>query len=92
MKLAREKQFFKKLSREYDIPVNVLTVICNSPFKFAVDTMQSEKDMKDIMFAYLFKLKLKPRFKKHGTKKTEELPPESRFTNTRLSREPVQSE
>ena len=47
--------FFNK----YNIPYPVIEVICNSPFKFAKEVMSNDEDTKDIMFAYLFKLKLK---------------------------------
>ena len=41
----------------------VIEVICNSPFKFAKEVMSNNEDIKDIMFTYLFKLKLKKKYK-----------------------------
>ena len=50
-----------QLANKYDIPAPVIEVICNSPFKFANRVIVNPEDTKPIMFAYLFKLKLKSR-------------------------------
>lgn len=84
MYVDKEKAFFKKLGKRFDLPPNVIQVICNSPFKFTLDVAKDPDDMKDIMFTYLCKIGLKPRFKRNGTKNTKELPPESRYTHVKL--------
>lgn len=50
---------YTELSHKYNIPYQVVEVICNHPFKFAQNTISDEKDIKPIMFSYLFKIKLK---------------------------------
>lgn len=54
---------YSQLSSKYNIPYPVIEVICNSPFRFAKDVIENDSDEKDIMFAYLFKLKLKNKHK-----------------------------
>lgn len=51
------------LSNKYNLPYQVIEVICNSPFKFANKTI-SNLDMKPIMMAYLGKFKVKKRYAK----------------------------
>lgn len=53
-----------QLSNKYQLPAPVIEVICNSPFKFAKDVISNDNDTKTIMFAYLFKLKLKKKYEK----------------------------
>lgn len=62
--MLRQKtpSIYSSLSSEYNLPVNVIEVICNSPFKFAKQIIESG-DTKDVMLAYLFKIKLKKRYK-----------------------------
>lgn len=50
---------YSELANKYNLPYPVIEVICNSPFKFAKQIIADDADKKDIMFAYLFKLKLK---------------------------------
>ena len=45
---------YTELSHKYNIPYQVVEVICNHPFKFAQNTISDEKDIKPIMFSYLF--------------------------------------
>ena len=52
-----------QLANKYDKPAPVREVICNSPFKFANRVIVNPEDTKPIMFAYLFKLKLKNKYK-----------------------------
>ena len=59
----KKVNIYTYLSNKYNIPVPVIEVICNSPFKFAKEIMSNDEDKKDIMFAYLFKLKLKNKYK-----------------------------
>lgn len=59
----KKVNIYTRLSNKYSIPSQVIEVICNSPFKFAKEIMSNDEDKKDIMFAYLFKLKLKNKYK-----------------------------
>ena len=59
----KKVNIYTQLSNKYSIPYPVIEVICNSPFKFAKEVMSNDDDTKDIMFAYLFKLKLKNKYK-----------------------------
>lgn len=61
---TREKQLaiYTRLCNKYNIPRQVIEVICNSPFKFAKERMSDNDDWKQIMFAYLFKIKPKRRY------------------------------
>ena len=58
---------YTELANKYNLPYQVIEVICNSPFKFAKQVIADDNDMKDIMFAYLFKIKLKKKFKHENT-------------------------
>lgn len=59
----RKVSIYTELANKYNLPYQVIEVICNSPFKFAKQVIADEGDDKDIMFAYLFKFKLKKKFK-----------------------------
>ena len=59
----KKVNIYTQLSNKYSIPSQVIEVICNSPFKFAKEVMSNDDDTKDVMFAYLFKLKLKNKYK-----------------------------
>ena len=63
----KKVSIYTELANKYDLPYQVIEVICNSPFKFAKQVMANDNDPKDIMFAYLFKIKLKKKFKNEGT-------------------------
>ena len=58
---------YTELANKYNLPYQVIEVICNSPFKFAKQVIADDNNMKDIMFAYLFKIKLKKKFKNENT-------------------------
>lgn len=62
MLINKKKSIYTELSNKYGVPYQVIEVICNSPFKFAKDIISKENDNKSIMFAYLFKLKLKKKY------------------------------
>lgn len=53
---------YRDLSKKYDVPHQVVEVICNHPFKFANSRISDNEDNKSIMFSYLFKLKLKKKY------------------------------
>lgn len=55
---------YSQLSNKYNIPYQVIEVICNSPFKFASEKISDSEDNKSIMFAYLGKIKLKKKYEK----------------------------
>ena len=59
----KKVNIYTQLSNKYSIPSQVIEVICNSPFRIAKEVMSNDDDTKDIMFAYLFKLKLKNKYK-----------------------------
>lgn len=63
----KKVSIYTELANKYNLPYQVIEVICNSPFKFAKQVIAQNDDMKDIMFAYLFKLKLKKKFKCQDT-------------------------
>lgn len=66
------RNVYTELSAKYNLPVNVIKVICNHPFLFASRRI-SELDNKPLMFTYLGKIKLKRRYEKDNkTKKNPE--------------------
>ena len=58
----------KEVSEKTQIDKDIVEIICKHPFLFTVDVMKDEKDTHDILFAKLFKFKLKNRFKKNKNK------------------------
>lgn len=58
--MRNQTSIYTKLSNKYNIPYQVVEVICNSPFKFANKAI-TELDLKPIMMAYLGKFKVKRR-------------------------------
>lgn len=63
----KKTNIYTQLSNKYNIPYQVIEVICNSPFKFAKKVIGNEIDYKPIMFAYLFKLKLKKKYEQSSS-------------------------
>lgn len=63
----KKVSIYTELANKYNLPYQVIEVICNSPFKFAKQVIANDEDQKDIMFAYLFKIKLKKKFKNETT-------------------------
>ena len=63
----KKVSIYTELANKYNLPYQVIEVICNSPFKFAKQVIANGEDQKDIMFAYLFKIKLKKKFKNENT-------------------------
>ena len=63
----KKVSIYTELANKYNLPYQVIEVICNSPFKFAKQVIANDEDGKDIMFAYLFKIKLKKKFKCQNT-------------------------
>lgn len=58
----RNDKIYQELSKKYNLPHQVVEIICNHPFKFASDVMSHPTDDKSIMLSYLFKFKLKKKF------------------------------
>lgn len=52
------------LSNKYNIPYQVIEIICNHPFQFANRKISDDNDLKTIMFGYLFKIKPKKKYEK----------------------------
>lgn len=57
----QQSNIYRQLADRYDVPIQVIEVICNSPFKFTNKVMADPIDNRSIMLAYLFKIKLKNR-------------------------------
>lgn len=70
----KKVSIYTELANKYNLPYQVIEVICNSPFKFAKQVIADDNDMKDIMFAYLFKIKLKKKFKNENTQVRNPIP------------------
>lgn len=60
--IRKKSNIYLTLSKKYNLPVPVIEVICNSPFKFAKEKIADDANAKSIMFAYLFKYKLKKKY------------------------------
>lgn len=56
-------KIYRKLAKKYNINLNEMQTICNSPFHFIFDRMQNDDD-KDILLHYLVRFKKKTKFKK----------------------------
>lgn len=63
MQIKKAKSIYTELSNKYNLPYQVIEVICNSPFRFANDVI-SNYDDKPIRFAYIGKIKVKKRYEK----------------------------
>lgn len=59
---SRKNYIYRTLSDKYNLPIQVIEVICNSPFKFAKECISNDDDYRSIMFAYLFKIKPKKKY------------------------------
>ena len=57
-----KSNIYAELAKKYEMPAQVIEVICNSPFKFAKERMSDDSDLTSIMFAYLFKIKPKKKY------------------------------
>lgn len=58
---VKQLSIYTQLANRYNLPYQVVEVICNSPFRFIKDKMK-DCDPKACMLAYLFKIKLKKRY------------------------------
>lgn len=64
MQLQSKGNIHTELGKKYGLHRPVVKAICDSPFIFAARTIEDEDNKCPIMFAYLFKLKLKKYYKK----------------------------
>lgn len=64
--IQKEKtsNIYIQLANKYNIPHQVVEVICNHPFKFANRVISNDEDTKTIMFGYLLKIKPKRKYEK----------------------------
>lgn len=65
MVIKKDTSIWTKLSNKYNLPYQVIEVICNHPFKFTNSVITNNDNNKSVMFGYLFKIKKK---KKYDTK------------------------
>lgn len=52
---------YTKLANKYNLPIQIIKVICNHPFLFASRRI-AESDQKPLMFAFLGKIKIKKKY------------------------------
>lgn len=57
---------YSELSNKYNLPLQVIKVICNHPFMFA-NRRISDGDERPLMFTYLGKIKLKKIYERKET-------------------------
>ena len=62
---------YTELANKYNIPYQVIRVICNHPFLFASRKI-SEADTKPLMFSYIGKIKMKKRYEQESNKTKED--------------------
>lgn len=58
---------YSELSKKYNLPTQIIKVICNHPFLFA-NRRITEGDERPIMFTYLGKIKIKKNYGKKDNK------------------------
>lgn len=59
----KRTSIYTQLANKYNLPYQVIEVICNHPFKFANERITDINNLKPIMFSYLFKIKPKKTWK-----------------------------
>lgn len=59
-----QPSIYTKLSNKYNLPYQIIEVICNSPFRFTNEAITNQ-DNKPIRFTYLGKIKLKKRYEEN---------------------------
>ena len=60
----KEVSVYTKLSNKYNIPYQIIEVICNHPFMFLSRKIADDDDETNIMFTHLGKFKIKNRYKR----------------------------
>lgn len=63
-----KQNIFTQLSTKYNLPQQVIEVICKHPFLFASRSIANEEDERSLMFAYLGKLKIKKKYENNKNK------------------------
>lgn len=61
-------QVIKEVAKRTQTDIETVDTICKHVFRFTIDVMKDETDYHEILFAKLFKFKLKGRFKDDKTK------------------------
>lgn len=59
-----QPSIYTKLSNKYNLPYQIIEVICNSPFRFTNEAI-TNMDNKAIRFTYLGKIKLKKKYEEN---------------------------
>lgn len=59
-----QPSIYTKLSNKYNLPYQIIEVICNSPFRFTNEAI-TNMDNKSIRFTYLGKIKLKKKYEEN---------------------------
>ena len=59
----KEVSIYTKLSNKYNIPYQIIEVICNHPFMFLSRKIADDEYETNIMFTHLGKFKIKNRYK-----------------------------
>ena len=59
----KEVSVYTKLSNKYNIPYQIIEVICNHPFMFLSRKIADDEDETNIMLTHLGKFKIKNRYK-----------------------------
>lgn len=62
---------YTELANKYNIPYQVIRVICNHPFLFASRKI-AKADTKPLMFSYIGKIKMKKRYEQESNKTKED--------------------
>ena len=62
------EDIIKEVTKRTQVDKDTVEAVCRHPFIFTVDVMKDELDTHDILFAKLFKFKLKKRFKENKIK------------------------
>lgn len=62
------EQVITEVSKLTNVDRQIVEKVCKHPFRFTTEVMKDEEDLHDILFAKLFKFKLKERFKDNKTK------------------------
>lgn len=62
---------YSKLATKYNLPYQVIRVICNHPFLFASRRI-SEADTKSLMFSYIGKIKMKKKYEQKDNQTKED--------------------
>lgn len=71
MIFKKDKSIYTKLANKYNLPYQVVEVICNHPFRFANRVIADDSDERVLMFGYLFKIKLKKKYEGRKANKQE---------------------